>query len=382
MPIRYISLFSGGFGLDLGMEATGSYELAACIEWVASMRQTIRQNRPDTTIIGDEPGDEDGDLYKLSTATILERAGLAVGEVDLIVGGPPCQTFSILGDRKGFEDPRGSLMLKFATIVREAQPRCFIMENVAGLLTLHKGAALAQIKDLMRNARLSGINDVGYPHIYEWVLDAADFGVPQHRERVFLVGFRADVPNVDRIPRPAATHRPHENARARPHVQRSFLNDLEPPAMIDPLPEHRCVRDVLEDMPDDLPNHEIRIHGDRVRARYEQLAPGQRDRTDHTDRLRWDRPSGTVLVGSSEGGGRPFIHPQEHRHLTVREAARLQAFPDDWVFSGNQTDQYRQVGNAVPPPLACAVARHIAPYLMLHDDAERIVQVGQYQEVV
>ena len=114
---------------------------------------------------------------------------------------------------------------------------------------------------------------------------------------------------------------------------------------------------------DSLPNHRIRPHGKRVRDRYNNLPPGSRDKVDHTDRIDPDRPSGTVLVGSKAGGGRPFIHPFEPRHLTVREAARLQSFPDWYVFKGTDTWQYRAVGNAVPPLLTKAMGLQIAETL-------------------
>ena len=110
---------------------------------------------------------------------------------------------------------------------------------------------------------------------------------------------------------------------------------------------------------ENLHNHDIRIHGERVRSRYEKIPPGSRDKVDHTDRIDPEKPSGTVLVGSKAGGGRPHIHPYVPRHITVREAARLQSFPDWYKFLGTSTAQYRQVGNAVPPLLAFAVGKSI-----------------------
>lgn len=362
--LQYISLFSGGFGLDLGMESAG-FQVAACVEIAPAMRQTIRYNRPNVTVIGDLPDEAGGDLYRIPTPLILERAGLKAGEADLVVGGPPCQSFSILGDRKGFNDPRGSLMLEFVRVVAEAQPRCFVMENVAGLLTLHKGAAYKQIESALRRAGSKGRKE-NYPYFYKWVLNAVDYGVPQIRERVFLVGFRYDALSdtglVQQLQAPPKTHHP-------PNTAITLFPDFDGPS--ETLPEYRRVEDVLRSVPRDLSNNELRPHGERVRSRYAMVLPGTRDRVDHTDRLRWDKPSGTVLVGSGGGGGRPFIHPEEPRHLTVRESARLQSFPDDWVFCGTQTDQYRQVGNAVPPLLAAAVAQVIKP--LLADIAEPVI---------
>jgi len=114
---------------------------------------------------------------------------------------------------------------------------------------------------------------------------------------------------------------------------------------------------------EDCKNHRLRIHGDRVRGRYEKVPQGGRDKVDHTDRIHPEKPSGTVLVGSRAGGGRPFIHPYEPRHITVREAARLQSFPDTFVFYGNKTQQYRQAGNAVPPLLGRYLAEQLLKYL-------------------
>lgn len=355
--VRYISLFSGGFGLDLGMEAAG-FEVAICVEIGAAMRETIRYNRPNVKVMGDREDEYGGDLYKLSTNVILERAGLKKGEVDLIVGGPPCQAFSILGNRQGFTDSRGNLMLEFVRVVKEAQPKCFVMENVAGFLTLHKGAAYAQVVSLLEK---EDKEEVGY-YLHTWKLNAVDYGVPQYRERVFIVGFRKDLPKPDFIQKPEPTHRPL-------NLEAKTLFDTK--EFVDKRPPYRVVRDVLQNLPTNLLNHEVRLHGPVVSKRYSELPAGSRDRIDHTDRLRWDYPSGTVLVGSSEGGGRPFIHPQEPRHLTVREAARLQAFPDDWFFCGKQTDQYRQVGNAVPPLLAQAVGERIALYFIYLEEYNR-----------
>ena len=170
----------------------------------------------------------------------------------------------------------------------------------------------------------------GY-HIHWTKLNAVNFGIPQVRQRVFLVGFRQKA-------------------------------DFQFPKMISLGGKGVASSWALQGV-DGLPNHDIRQHGERVRCRYSRLLPGQRDRTDHTDRIDPSQPSGTVLVGSGAGGGRPHIHPYEDRVITVREAARLQSFPDWYVFHGGSTAQYRQVGNAVPPLLAYEVGRVVAAAL-------------------
>lgn len=331
--------------MDLGLEQAATedfcFELLACVDISKDARQTIGHNRPNLLVIGDKNDEHNGDLSIMPREVLLEKAKIQQGEPDLVVGGPPCQTWSILGKRRGFNDMRGLLVLDFAKYVKEIQPRAFIMENVYGLLSQANGEAFDTLLCLFR--------DAGYKAISTWTLDAVNFGVPQYRRRVFIVGFRDDLNKASNLPEPKATHRPIDFADEQPD------DDLRP--------RYRTVQSALADIPQDAKNNEIRIHGERVRKRYEALPQGGRDAVDHTDRLCWDKPSGTVLVGSSKGGGRPFIHPQHPRHLTVREAARLQGFPDEWEFQGSRTAQYRQVGNAVPPLIAKFVGQEVAYHL-------------------
>lgn len=179
--------------------------------------------------------------------------------------------------------------------------------------------------------------ETGYD-LYTSTLNSANYGVPQIRKRVFVVGFR----------------QPTEFAFPDPEYRDPSSLDL----LNQHLPDWIPAKFALENV-DGLYNHDIRIHGDRVRSRYEKIPQGGRDKIDHTDRIDPEKPSGTVLVGSKAGGGRPHIHPYLPRHITVREAARLQSFPDWYRFLGTSTAQYRQVGNAVPPLLALAVGKSI-----------------------
>jgi len=320
-----VSLFSGAGGLDKGLELAG-FKTVFASDLHEEHCATLRKNFPGACVIA-------GSVTDLSGKSILSRIGRVIGEIDLVAGGPPCQSFSILGKRKSLKDPRGVLVFEFARIVAELRPRAFIFENVKGIITTNSGRDWEEMKRYFTKK-------TGY-QLYTDVLNAANLGVPQLRERVFIVGLRE--PN-DSFRFPSATHAPPDKA---------VLLGLRP---------YLTVRDALGCLRD-LPNHEKRIHGERVAGRYAKIPPGGRDRIDHTDRLEWDRPSGTVLVGSSAGGGRPHIHPAENRHITVREAARLQSFPDDFVFAGTTTWQYRQVGNAVPPLLAKAVGEKILSHL-------------------
>lgn len=256
---------------------------------------------------------------------MLEKVG---SPIDIVIGGPPCQAFSILGDRKSVDDPRGQLAFEYVRFIREIGPSAFLFENVPGLLTVNKGRDWQQLLEYFTK-------ETGY-HLHWTKLNSVRYGVPQIRQRVIVVGFKENVPF--RWPAP------------------KFADSIEQPEL--GLPAPRAAWQALEDVVG-VDNHVLRVHCDRVTTRYSQIPPGGRDRKDHTDRIHPERPSGTVLVGSGAGGGRPFIHPAEHRHITVREAARLQSFPDWWKFQGGPTSAYRQVGNAVPPLMAFAIANEI-----------------------
>jgi DNA (cytosine-5)-methyltransferase 1 len=281
------------------------------------------------TVVGNLPGaiGYAADAMTLSGKFLCALARTT--KIDLVAAGPPCQAFSILGRRGALDDPRGKLGLKYFDLVAEIEPRAFVFENVPGLLNTNDGADWARIRDYAAAV-------TGY-HLHHAVLNAVTFGIPQFRERVFLVGFREDLPF--RFP----------DCPTGPFADALMLSGQFA------TPSEWALEQV-----EGLPNHEVRLHGERVRRRYLQTAQGGRDSTDHTDRIHPQRPAGTVLVGSSAGGGRPHIHPYKPRVITVREGARLQSFPDWYVFHGTSTAQYRQVGNAVPPLLAYEVGKEIA----------------------
>lgn len=326
IPLRgnglgFVSVFCGGGGLDMGFASAGFKPLFSS-DVMPTFCETIHRNLGKHIV-------EPHDISLLSGRDVLNRVG---GSVDVVIGGPPCQSFSILGSRKSTSDPRGKLVYEYARFIDEIGPKAFLFENVPGILTVNKGRDWKELIKVFEQ-------QTGY-FLESTRANAVWFGVPQYRQRVIMVGFRKKS-DRDRFKWPKRTH----------------SESFEQPELGLRLP--REARLALEDL-DSLPNHVLREHGERVTARYSQIAPGARDRKDHTDRIDPERPSGTVLVGSGAGGGRPFIHPNEHRHITVREAARLQSFPDWWEFAGGPTAAYRQVGNAVPPLMARALAREIA----------------------
>lgn len=317
-----ISLFCGGGGLDVGLGFAG-FKSRVASDITPAFVDTVTANLTHSKGLPK-------DALKLTAEELLTLAGS--DEIDLVAAGPPCQSFSVLGRRGALEDPRGKLALKYFELVSEIKPRAFIFENVPGLINVNKGRDWEQLLEFAKKK-------TGY-HLHVTRLNAVTFGVPQQRERVVIVGFR------------------YETTFTFPENGPSGLGK----DLFDGVPSPS--RWALENI-DELPNHEIRPHGATVRERYSKILPGGRDKTDHTDRIDPDRPSRTVLVGSSAGGGRPHIHPFEHRVITVREGARLQSFPDWYVFKGKNTLQYRQIGNAVPPLLAYEIGLKIANSLSI-----------------
>lgn len=323
-----VSLFCGGGGLDLGAAFAGFRVLfASDIE--PAHCNTIKYNFPDCATLPAK-------IQDLTGNKITEAAKEA--EIDLLVGGPPCQAFSILGKRQSINDPRGKLIYDYARIIDELKPKAFIFENVPGLLTVNNGN---DWKDFIKKIE-SG--ETKYK-LFDSTLNAADFGVPQTRQRVFIIGFR-DNSAVFNFPTPT-----HSKKEAQSALEGISAKNFWIPAKF-----------ALEDV-DGKENHRLRVHGKQVKERYKKVVPGTKDKIDHTARIHPDKPAGTVLVGSRSGGGRPHIHPDQPRHITVREAARLQSFPDWYIFQEAETWQYRAVGNAVPPLLAKAICLEIASTL-------------------
>lgn len=354
-PPTHLSLFSGAMGLDLGLEAAGFQTLAA-VELDRAARATIHAN----TAHWPRPPFIAADITTLSANDLLAATGLKRGEVTLVSGGPPCQPFSTAGRREALNDPRGSLFRDFLRVVEGTQPRFFVMENVRGLLSAtlrhrpisardgtpptpeeERGSAFQVILDEFRR--------IGYSFTYG-LLNAADYGVPQVRQRVIILGSRDHEP----LALPAPTHSETGGSG---------------------LPRWRTLRDALTGLSDPAPQFQPYSE---ARLQYLRLVPeGGNWRSLPADlipaamggaytsgggkvgfyrRLSWDRPSPTVTTSPAQKAT-DLCHPTLHRPISVREAARLQGFPDTWAFSGSLSDQYRQIGNAVPVGLGRAIGQ-------------------------
>lgn len=212
-----ISLFSGAGGLDIGFEQAG-FKTAVMVEFDPACCRTLRKNMPDVPIL-------EGDINQIETSTILSAAGIRPLDAALVIGGPPCQSFSLAGKRMGLNDPRGKLVLEFIRVVREALPKAFVMENVKGLTNWEGGKAL----DAILNEAQTPIQYNGKTYCYKVnykVLNAADYGAPQFRERVFIVGNRMDLDFVF----PDKQYGPSGNDKGlKPYkTVREAINDLPP----------------------------------------------------------------------------------------------------------------------------------------------------------
>jgi DNA (cytosine-5)-methyltransferase 1 len=284
----------------------------------------------------------DGYVLDLSTATgadLLKLSG--VDQIDILAGGPPCQSFSIAGKRRGLDDERGGLVYRFADFVREISPTVAIFENVPNFARFDEGKVLASLIQM--------IEDIGYT-VKHAILNAADYGVPQGRKRVFIVGVKKG--EEFSFPPPPS----HSNAASLFDKTLPYVSSKE---AIGDLP------DVWDEAAKEIPNHEPTVHSQKMLDAFARLAPGMRDKKSFHDRLHPDRPSFTLRAGSGNFSPLRPVHYKHDRVITVRESARIQGFDDHFIWPDPlpRLQQYRQVGNAVPPRLAQAVIEHIAKCL-------------------
>lgn len=359
-----ISLFSGAGGMDIGVQQAG-FTILSCLELDKNCCETLRENisRENRKTIVYE-----GDIKEFAPEQLLKDLGYNPGEVDLLFGGPPCQAFSQIGKQQSLLDERGLLLFQMVRYAKVIQPRAIMIEQVKGLLTAKdlsgkRGGVFEQF--------INELEELDY--VPKWrVMLAADYGIPQLRERVFIVATKK--PNGFQFPNP--TH-------SKPSETMNLFN----------LPPYRTVGDVINglgepvvksdcsEIPDNshydvTPRRDReRIHGvpegknlsSQTHLPKEQI--GGLTKKDTTKFLRLDRgkPSNTLR------GGEIFYHPLKDRYLTPREYMRIHGYPDSYVLRGpirgrtgtvKDLDQHRQVGNSVPPPLAKAIAEKVKEIIL------------------
>lgn len=323
----FIEVCSGCGGLSSGFIEAGFTPLLLN-EINATFCKTLKKNHPGVPV-------ENRDMLELHLNTYR-------GKVDILMGGVPCQAFSQSGERKGLEDPRGHLIVEFNRLVNECNPKILMVENVKGLTTHNEGETLRNVIQLFENN--------GAYKVYTKVLNAKDYEVPQKRERIFIVGIRTDNPRANDFVYPEKS--------TRQVVLRDVLANV-PASLGAKYPEEK--RKVMELVPPggcwvDLP--------EAVKQAYmgeKSLAAGGGKRG-IARRLSMDECSLTLTTSPAQKQTER-CHPTETRPLTVREYARIQTFPDSYVFEGGMGNQYKQIGNAVPVRLAFAMGRRIKEFL-------------------
>ena len=345
-----ISLFSGAMGLDIGLAKAG-LNVVIGQDFDASCVKTMRANGHKVL---------EGDIREIEPQQFLSLTGLHIGEPFLICGGPPCQPFSTAGKRLGINDPRGSLFMDFIRMIDYIRPRFFVMENVKGIMSAplkHVPLAERDEKDpeqrlgTVLDVILSEFNKLGYKTVYG-VLDAVNYGVPQFRERFELIGSRD---NED-IFLPIPTHfQMHQNQEYRWKSVRSVIEDLEFDSgecatlsderlkFLKMVPEGGNWRDLPEDIIPIAMGGAYTSGGGKV---------------GFYRRLSYDQPSPTVVTSPVQKATM-MCHPTQNRPLSVKEYARIQQFPDNWIFTGTTAAKYRQIGNAVPVGLAEAIGKAV-----------------------
>lgn len=407
-----IDLFSGAGGASLGLAGTG-FDLRLATDFNPACGLTHTANLPGEFIVGD--------IREIDADKVTATAELVPGELDLMFAGPPCQGFSMIGARVVW-DERNNLFREVLRLGRDLRPRCIVIENVPGLVTLAHGAYLRAI--------LQGLDEVGYSAACAELL-AAQYGAPQMRWRLIIIAWRRDlgIEGGYGFPVPAAGRGnigdllPNCTITAKETAgfvtTREAIGDLPPvqageevcryigPPSSDYQQEMRATLD--GEHAGFLANHYAANLSAANLERLQLLKPGQdwRDlphdmlpagmqralRKDHTRRYRrmtWDGIPRSVITRFRDPKSGEYTHPEQDRTITIREAARLQGFPDRFVFQGDRSSQYEQVGNAVPVHLARAIADEIArclegnPGPQLHDPFRRrpVPLIGAHGQLV
>jgi DNA (cytosine-5)-methyltransferase 1 len=330
-----LSLFSGAGALDYGFELTGRFQTKVCIELEPIFCRTLVGNQRRGFLSGAEILNE---CITAITPVAVRREHFAGSAPDGIIGGPPCESFSVRGNRRGLADPRGRLIFSFLNWVDELCPRYFLMENVPPVVRFEGGKVL---RDLRAKAE-----ELGY-RVSHAILNAAEYGAPTTRQRFFMVGVRGS--RSFSFPEPSHTDLPIFIYRKAFLTVADALHGIPEPCWTEPgVPQgHVGVR-----------------HTPTVEARFAELRPGQQDNVRKRTRLDLSKPSPTLVAGNLMQI-RSHIHPTEPRELTNRESARLHGFPDEFVFAGNHPAVGKQIANSVPIALAQALAHAIATHLDL-----------------
>ena len=356
-----IDLFCGAGGLSEGFRQAGFDILAGNDDFAAAGR-TFASTHPGARFMP-------GPIQNVSVSQAMSATGLKRGDLDCLIGGPPCQAFSVYNHQRGLHDDRANLFREYLRFVDGLFPSWIVMENVTGIFSIGNGAIVEAIQ--------SGLRKRGY-YVEHRILKAEEYGVPQERRRVVFIGNRIGAPIL--WPEPA-----HGPGKAPFNTIKDAIGDLpelangEDRGILEyPLPPQSPYQEALRIQSSAIHNHSAPKLGSVNLERMKHIPPGGNwrnipfdmlpkgmkaaKRSDHTKRygrMKWDGLSCTILTKCDIHWG-AFIHPDQSRAITVREAARIQSFPDTFVFEGSKTEQFIQVGNAVPPLLGKCIGKAVA----------------------
>lgn len=350
--IKVVDLFCGVGGLSYGFSQNEKFEILLANEIDKNIAKAYKLNHLEVTVLNK-------DIKEITEEELLKE--LKGKKVDVIVGGPPCQSYSTLGKRQ--MDEKANLFLEYCRILKIVKPKLFVFENVKGLLSMKKGELILEIKKQFER--------IGYDIKYE-ILNAVNYGVPQERERVILVGVLGK--NEFKYPRP--TH----GIGLKPYVKLSeaigdldYLNSGEESSKYLKKPDSDFLKFVRNNnkvltehkSPKNNPNLILIMKtlkdGETKDSLPEEIRPKSGYNNTYA-KLWWNKPSTTITRNFSCPSSSRCIHPRDSRAMTIREGARLQSFPDNYKFYGGDGIKRLQIGNAVPPLLSIAIANRVSEY--------------------
>jgi DNA (cytosine-5)-methyltransferase 1 len=361
--LKVIDLFSGVGGLSYGFAHDDSFDIVAANEILPNMAKAYSLNHPTAKVYAE-------DIKDFTAKKIKKDLGINASEIDIIVGGPPCQAYSTVGKRL-IDDPRGILFQEYYRVLKEFNPKLFLFENVKGLLSIQGGELLKNIILLFES--------LGYKVQYK-LLNAADYGAPQIRERVVIIGSKLKTD----FKYPEPTHyNPEEtpnifNKKLKPYLtlkeaisDLAFIKSNEESFEYASTPQNDFQKSMRKNAPKKLMDHNSPKNNEKL-VKIMELLPDGGTPEDLPENLRptsgfkntycrlwWERPSMTITRNLSTPSSSRCIHPKAPRPLTTREGARIQCFPDDYQFYGSRSDRNLQIGNAVPTFLSNAMAKAI-----------------------
>lgn len=370
-------MFSGALGLDIGLEQTGCFEVLASVEKIPAFCDTIRRNRDAGRTATHRLRVYEADIRSLDPDEMMAETGIEPGELDLITGGPPCQSFSTSGRRGTVQDPRGTQLWQFLRFIDRVRPKMFLMENVRGLMSAavrhrpikdrpENGGSPLQPEECPGSVVRLFLRDLNDDYRVDcFLVNAVNYGAPQIRERAIFIGNRFN--RLIEFPQPT-----HGDVSSGQSVLDPELGKLKPFRTLG-----QALKGLVETKPTIMDFSERKKHylsmvpsGGNWRSLPDRVAResmgrayfAKGGRSGWWRRLSFDLPCPTIVTMPNHAGT-ALCHPTEVRALTLRECARVQEFPDEWEFAGTPAEQYAQVGNAVPVRLGSVCGEVLAERL-------------------